>query len=453
MVRILIIGYVWPEPCSSAAGGRMLGLIETFLAEEWAVVFATPAQASLHQVDLGERGVDCRAITLNCDSFDRFLAEVQPDLVLFDRFMMEEQFGWRVARVCPDALRVLNTEDLHSLRQTRQRRLQLLLQEHKSGACGHLAEDQAIAGYFNATSPTLFQWMSTEELAHREIAAIQRCDLSLIISECEQSLLIEQFGVAPELLHYCPFMGSAVPAALPPFASRRHFLSIGNFRHGPNWDAVLWLKQRLWPAIRRQLPEVELHIYGAYPPPKATALDNAREGFRVKGWAEDAQAVLAGARVCLAPLRFGAGIKGKLADAMAAGTPSVTTPIGAEAMAARQGTTASADAAGHPGQLPWPGAVASTPDELVRAAVELYTNPAIWARAQIAGQSLINARFQYSVHGPALAARLMQARDQLAACRQRNFTGAMLRHHSHQSSHYMGQWIESKNRLQQLGKS
>lgn len=93
------------------------------------------------------------------------------------------------------------------------------------------------------------------------------------------------------------------------------------------------MKHSLWPLIRRQLPGAQLHIYGAYTPPKATALHNPAQGFHVMNWAEDALQVMTAARICLAPLRFGAGIKGKLADAMVAcGTPNITTPVGAEAM-------------------------------------------------------------------------------------------------------------------------
>ena len=118
--RLLIIGFVWPEPNSSAAGGRMLQLISLFQDQGFQITFASPAQDSDFMVTLSDFGVDKKAIELNDSSFDLFLKELKPNVVLFDRFMIEEQFGWRVAENCPDAIRVLDTEDLHCLRLARQ---------------------------------------------------------------------------------------------------------------------------------------------------------------------------------------------------------------------------------------------------------------------------------------------------------------------------------------------
>ncbi|MCY1406053.1 sugar transferase, PEP-CTERM/EpsH1 system associated [compost metagenome] len=253
-----------------------------------------------------------------------------------------------------------------------------------------------------------------------------------MISDVEIDLLTKQFGVPAALLHWCPLMLDTPAQPFKTFTERTHFLSIGNFRHAPNWDAVLWLKNTLWPLIRQQLPQACLHIYGAYTPPKATALHNAAQGFHIMNWAEDALEVMAWARVCLAPVRFGAGIKGKLTDAMLCGTPSVTTPIGAEAM--------------H-GSLPWPGAVASSARELADAAVSLYRDQDLWSEAQRRGMQLLVARYDTSTHAPALTQRIRQCHAQLAEHRQANFTGMMLRHHHHKSTQYMAQWIEAKNRM------
>ncbi|KPY84609.1 glycosyltransferase family 4 protein [Pseudomonas syringae pv. tagetis] len=420
--RLLIIGYVWPEPRSSAASGHMMQLIQCFLEQDWQITFASPATEGEHRADLLSLGIKEVRIALNDSSFDVFVSEIQPDVVLFDQFMIEEQFGWRVEQQCPGALRILETSDFQSLRHARQ---QLLKDSLNSDPANDLQ------GVFDESAPRLFKQIASSDLAQREVASLYRCDLNLMTSDVEMALLTGSFGLPASLLHWCPLMIDGVPDSFRPFAERSHFLSIGNFRHAPNWDAVLWMKTAIWPLIRQQLPEAQLHIYGAYTPPKATALHNAAQGFLVKHWAEDALEVMSTARICLAPLRFGAGIKGKLMDAMLCGTPSVTTPVGAEAMSGGQA---------------WPGIIASNPKDIADAAVRLHQDQSLWLDAQNAGLALLRSRYQHRQHCASLVERIQTLRDNLAEHRLANFTGAMLRHHHHKSTKYMAQWIEAKNR-------
>jgi hypothetical protein len=425
--NILIVGDVWPEPNSSAAGSRMLQLIQLFLTRECKVVFASAAAFSEHRFDLGSLGVTEKAVVLNCTSFDEFVTELQPDMVLFDRFFTEEQFGWRVEQAWPTALRVLDTEDLHSLRHVRH---QLLRASQKKA---NSETDRNSVPPVSADTAELYSLMSCDETAQREMAAIYRCDLSLIISEFEMRLLHDYFAIPQQLLWYCPLLAGAVNCASNKldFSARQHFIAIGNFRHEPTWDSVLWLKYQLWPGIRALLPQAELHVYGAYPPPNATQLHNPKQGFYIKGWAENAQEVMCSARVCLAPLRFGAGIKGKLIDAMQACTPSVTTAIGAEAMCFG---------------LPWAGTITDTAESFIAAAVELYQNPSAWSNAQENASVILRDHFSCIESGERLWARLASIDANLAGERQQNFVGKMLRNQYHQSLRYKSQWIEAKNR-------
>jgi len=413
MSVLLVVGYVWPEPKSSAAGSRMLSLLSMFRGQGWTVIFASPAEKSPHRFDLSQWQISEEQIQLNDSSFDEQLKQWQPDMVMFDRFMLEEQFGWRVEQQCPNALRLLDTEDLHFLR---------------------LARQQA----FKAGREVTLQDLHSEQ-AQREIAAIYRSDLTLIISEAEMQLLTEHFKVPKALLCYSPFwLDTEIAADLPEFAQRQHFVSIGNFRHEPNWQAVLWLKQQIWPLIREQLPKAELHIYGAYPPPKATQLHQPKDGFLIKGWAEDAAEVIKSARVLLAPLPFGAGLKGKFIDAMAQGTPNVTTAVGAEGML-------------HQGE--WAGLLAETAQEIADAAVLLYQDETLWQQKQQQGFVILAKRFAINEHQPRVWQQLMDVQQQLSQHRLTNFTGAMLRHHQHRSTQFMAQWIEAKTKLAELKRS
>jgi len=427
MKKLLIIGYVWPEPNSSAAGTRMLQLIELFISQRWSIVFASAAALSEHRADLNVLGVEEEVITLNDSSFNEYIKEFQPHAVLFDRFFTEEQFGWRVEQVCPQALRILDTEDLHSLRNARFKLLKQS-QQHLDKESDRQRVDPVLAD-----AAALYAHMVTDDMVQREIAAIFRCDLTLMISQFEIDLLAQYFSVPENLLHYFPILTqeNSGQSSVNNFVSREHFVAIGNFRHEPNWDAVLYLKHAIWPMIRAQLPRAELHIYGAYPPPKATQLHNVKEGFLIKGWAHDANAVMQQARVCLAPLRFGAGIKGKLMDAMRNGTPSATTSIGAEAM--------------H-GNLVWCGFIENNATQFAEAAIQLYEDEAQWQKAQMQGMVILQKYFGARDYRQLFVDRLNALQENFNGERKQNFIGAMLRHHTLKSTQYMSQWIEAKNR-------
>ena len=332
----------------------MLQLIEQFLQYNFKITFACPAHKGEKASNLSSLGIDEVSIDLNNPSFDDFIKELQPTIVLFDRFMMEEQFGWRVAENCPKAIRILDTEDLHFLRKTRH-------QQVKKG------ED--------FTTEALLKSDDTK----REIASILRCDMSLIISTFEMDLLKDVFKIDKKILHYLPFLLDQVDAhqikKWSSFEDRENFIFIGNFFHKPNVDAVLTLKNEVWPEIREMLPAAEVHIYGAYVTAQIQQLHNKKEGFIIKGFAEDAKKVVENARVVLAPLRFGAGIKGKLTEAMICGTPSITTAIGAEGMC---------------GDFPWNGFIKDNFSEFALMSAEIYRNKSTWKNAQESGVEIIN---------------------------------------------------------------
>jgi len=408
--RVLVIGFVWPEPNSSAAGGRMLQLITVYKKMGLEVTFASPAIDSNFMVDLASLGVEKKSITLNCSSFDVYVKALNPAIVLFDRFMMEEQFGWRVAENCPDALRMLDTEDLHCLRLARQK----AFKEKR-----HFSTDDLLV----------------EQVAKREIASILRCDISIMIAEFEMELLITVFKIDANLLYYLPLLLDPIEESaivkLPAFEERGNFIFIGNFLHIPNWNAVQYLKEDIWPLIRKQLPEAVLQIYGAYPSQKVLQLHKPAEGFHILGRAKDAQEVVRKAKVVLAPLRFGAGIKGKLIEAMQCGTPSITTSIGAESM--------------H-GDLPWSGFIADDAEIFVNKAVELYHDEKLWQKAQKNGFEIIEKRYLKSLFEDGFLQHILKVQTNLKQHRLHNFMGTLLQHHTLASTKYMSRWIEEKNR-------
>jgi hypothetical protein len=280
------------------------------------------------------------------------------------------------------------------------------------------------------------------DMTKREIASIYRCDLSLIISEAEIEILTNQFQIDKSLLYYLPFLLEPITEAkiekLPAFQARHHFITIGNFLHAPNYDAVLNLKQTIWPLIRKQLPKAELHIYGAYESQKVLQLHNKKEGFFIKGFTEDVNKVMQNAKVCLAPLRFGAGLKGKLTDAMQNGTPCVMSTIAAEGMFG--------DEKGVLNEVEVNGFIEDQPDRFVKCAVELYQGAALWAKAQPNGFNVLNNRFNKTDFESDFSNKIAELLKGLKLHRQNNFIGQLLRHQTLQSIKYMSKWIEAKNR-------
>ena len=406
--QLVIIGTVWPEPTSTAAGTRMLQIIEVFQKENYKITFLSSASKGENSFDLANIGVQTKSIQLNDSSFDVLITELNPTIVLFDRFMMEEQYGWRVAEYCPNALRILDTEDLHFLRKARE----TAFKQNRD-----LVFEDYISDVFK-----------------RELASIYRCDLNLIISEFEMQLLTETFKVDHSILHYLPFMVEGLTEkvfnSIQKFEERKHFASIGNFLHEPNWQTVLQLK-KLWKSIKKALPEAEMHIYGAYVSEKAKQLHNDKEGFIIKGRAESVEKVFNSAKVLLAPIPYGAGLKGKLLESMQLGLPNVTTIVGAEAM--------------H-GNLDWNGFIINSDEEFIEKAIELYQNEELWNTAQKNGIELVNQRFEKSLFETDFITKTNELLSNLNSHRNQNFLGQILLHQTMQSTKFMSRWIELKNK-------
>ncbi|MTG98980.1 MULTISPECIES: glycosyltransferase [Myroides] len=407
--KVLVIGPVWPESKSSAAGKRMLQLLQCFKDWGMQIYFGSTAKKSEVSDDLSCYGVTEVELWLNDARTDEVLADLMPDVVMYDRFMIEEQFGWRVTEQCPDAMTILDTEDLHFLRFARQ-------EMQKKG--GEDIEDYLYC-----------------ERAKRELASILRCDLTLIISAYEYKLLVEKFHILPNALLFIPFMEKEITSEdisnWKGYEEREDFVFIGNFIHEPNWQTVLKLKTVIWPLLRKKLPQTRMHIYGAYPSAKVMQLHNESERFMVHGRADDALEVISAAKVMLAPIPFGAGIKGKFVDAMRVGTPSVSSSVGVESMK---------------GESEWCGYVGDEVEDFVDKAVDLYLNESIWREKQLLGIEILKRNYDAEFYSEAFLLAILRLSKDLVATRRANFLGEVFKHHTAQSSKYFGMWIEEKNK-------
>ncbi|MGB8704220.1 MAG: glycosyltransferase family 4 protein, partial [Gillisia sp.] len=214
------------------------------------------------------------------------------------------------------------------------------------------------------------------------------------------------------------------------------FICLGNFRHAPNQDAVKFLKEKIWPEIHQAVPEAKMLVFGAYSNSGDQRFHDPAVNFYIKGYSPEVHQEMANARVQLAPLRFGAGLKGKFITGLLAGTPAVTTGIGAE---------------GINGELSWNGFIKNEASEFAKAAIQLYIDKDKWGRAQEKGFSILK-RFQKEVFYPLLRDKIDNSLVNLSEIRSRNFVGAMLLHHRNKSTYYLSKYIETKNQLENLRK-
>lgn len=380
----------------------MMQLIQIFRLWNYKITFLSSANAS----DYSEK-MEVQKIEINNSDFEEQIKSLNPDFVLFDRYITEEQFGWKVSEMCPNAIKILDTEDLHFLREARK-------------TC------------FKQNRDLKFEDLQND-VFKREIASILRCDLSLIISEYEISLLEKGFKIDRNLLFYLPFLYENNEKKGFTFQERKHFVSIGNFLHEPNWQTVLQLK-KIWKNIRKKLPETEIHIYGAYAGEKAFQLNDEKSGFLIKGRAESVGKIFEKYRVLLAPIPFGAGLKAKLFESMIFGLPNVTTTIGAEAM--------------HDNQI-WNGYIEDSEGNFAEKAVALYTSENLWEQAQENGFKILKQKFAQEDFIKNFKKKIDEISANLQVHRNQNFLGKILQHQTLQSTKYLGKWIEEKNKLMQ----
>jgi len=401
----LFFVYVWPEPVSSAAGVRTAELMRCLQKAGWKVSAVSPSGPSRFSKELNETGIS----TLTCDPNSSPLTEAalqslppNLNLVAYDRFIMEEQFGWRARTLWPNALHLVDTQDLHSVRRGRERLL-------CSGASVERIAQPRVTDM-------------GEDLL-RELSSLYRTDGALVVSDWEKSFL-ESLHFPAEKISYLPF-STDLDAAPPPFGKRNGFCFLGNFRHPPNLDSVRWLIDQIWRQIRKEMPEAELHLYGSYPPGEVSR-HKGENGIYAHGPVENHRAALRQHRALLAPLRFGAGIKGKVLEAWGTGTPVVGTALTFEGMGAQ-------------------GIECHTCESFPAACVALHQEQNLWEDQQKAGAAAIRERFDRNVLSKRFLDFVQEKTGTLPHCREQNLTGKMLLLQEANSSKYFSRWIEAKN--------
>jgi glycosyltransferase involved in cell wall biosynthesis len=453
---VLFLSNLLPEPNASAAGVRTSFLLQKLVQCDGitSVHYATAAspkeaeQETENDKLLKTLGVQFHLLPPNRSKLMKNLLDAFPRtdnmLVIFDRFYAEEMYSFHLHEHCPHAVLVLDMQDMHSLRHARQDAIKL------SDRIGPASlENLPIDVPPSISDPRLL----------RELASVHRSDLTIACSPAELDLLHLHYQIPTSKLCVAPLFGdnnipvvstSPIGNADSEEVNRHDFVFVGGFRHDPNVDAVHQLK-RLWPRIRAALVDdddddptvtVRLHIYGAYCPDQLKQrYHNPQEGFLMHGYHESLHDILRDKKVMLAPLRFGAGLKGKIVDAWKYGVPVVTTTIGSEGMHVHVKGGNEGDIT--PPSDEWGGKVALSDDDFVKSAVDLYRNPESWYKAQQQASSLLS-RLYGDGQWEELASRLCQALEQREENRATDFSRAILWHQSCRSTEFFSKYIEYK---------
>ncbi len=264
-----------------------------------------------------------------------------------------------IRRLAPDTAVILDTVDLHHLREARE---------------AHLHADATLARLSAGTR-------------RQELQAIREADATWVVSPHEAALI--DAALPGCRVFVVPNIHDAASAPVD-FDARTGLLFVGGGQHPPNLDAVRWLVGEIYPRVRARLPGCRLHLVGDGLKAALGAGDGS-EGIEVHGHVPDLAALLAGTRIGLAPLRFGAGVKGKVNQYMAAGLAVVSTPCGAEGMHLTDGVDV---------------LIRETAADFADAIVAAYQDRALWHRLSAAGHANIARHFSPGAARAAVVATL-----------------------------------------------
>jgi GT2 family glycosyltransferase/glycosyltransferase involved in cell wall biosynthesis/predicted nuclease with TOPRIM domain len=350
--RVLVIDACMLTPDQDSGSVRMQSLLEVLTDLQCKVTFVADnlEYREPYVSDLQQRGIEVQFHPFVSSIADLLAARGSEwDVVIISRHYIAAKHLDAVRQFAPQALVVFDTVDLHFLREERLAEL----------------EGSAVA------------MASARAKREEELAMIRKSDVTLVVSPVEQKLLHELMPEARVMILsniHEPVAGGK------PYAEREGLVFIGGFQHPPNVDAVLWYATEILPRVRERLPGVKTYIVGSKVPATIKAL--ATDDLIVTGYVPDVTPYFNGCRVSIAPLRYGAGVKGKVNLAMSHGLPVVATSASVEGMHLRPGDDV---------------LVADDPEGFADAIVRLYEDELLWRKLEAGGVENIRRHFSRDV--------------------------------------------------------
>ncbi|HWN11080.1 MAG TPA: glycosyltransferase [Pyrinomonadaceae bacterium] len=355
--RVIVFDERVPSPDRDAGSLRMFLILKTIA--RWAHVIFVPysrPQSIDYERALWKEGIE----TADATDYRQVLKHANVKAAIVSRPSMASTFIRRIRRANPEAGIVFDMVDTHFLRCQREYEI--------SGNEAVLAESNR----YKKLETTLAQqsdivWSASDE---------DRQVMQLLVPN-------KRIDVVPTIHELRDISGS--------FESREDLLFIGNLAHRPNEDAVVFFVREIFPLLRERLPGIAMDIIGDFSSPAIMACDSA--DIHIRGYIQDVAPYLRDRRVFVAPLRFGAGIKGKIGEAMAHGIPVVTTTIGAEGF----GLTHELDVM-----------IANEPADFAAAVARLYSDQDLWERVAHNGRLRIEKYFTPEVVAETISRSLLE---------------------------------------------
>jgi GT2 family glycosyltransferase/glycosyltransferase involved in cell wall biosynthesis len=361
--HVLIIDATTPQPDHDSGSLRLVNAMRVMRAEGCSVTFFADNRAWVdrYTAELQQLGVEVLWHPWLSDPVQWFAEHGKRfDLIFISRHYIASSYVGLVRLHAPQATLVFDTVDLHYLREQRE---------------AELAGREDLAQTADATRT-------------RELALIRSCDITLVVSPVEQELLRHEApGARVDVLSNV----HEVFGRRREFAARKDLMFMGGYQHPPNIDAATWFVHEIFPRVRERLPDVRFHLIGSKATDAVRALGEI-DGVEFHGFVPDVEPFLDGCRLALAPLRYGAGVKGKVNMSMSYGQPVIATPIAVEGMYAEIGrdVLVADDAAG-----------------FANAIVRAYGDEALWN--SLSDHGLENVRRHFSFDAARAAVRRLFA--------------------------------------------
>ena len=350
--RVLFIDGNTPTPDQDSGSRTSTDLIAALQDVGFRATFLPDDLAAVprYTADLQRQGVECLYGPFT-PSVGEHLRDHgrRYDLVVIFRAPLASKYLFLAREYAPRAKVVFHTVDLHYLREQRE---------------AELAGDPLRARHAAVNRA-------------RELGMVLAADCTVVVSDFEKELLARELPTA--YVHCLPYIMD-VAGCRTPFADRRDVIFVGGYRHPPNIDAARYFAEEVLPRVRAQVPGLRFRVIGSHPTPEVRALA-ALDGVEVVGPVPDLAPYFESCRLSVAPLRYGAGIKGKVVTSLSFGVPCVLTPVAAEGMGLADGREA---------------LVADGPEAFAEAVVRLYADEPLWRRVSQASLDFVETHYSRS---------------------------------------------------------